>query len=140
MPVPVTQVHILRLVMQIDTTLSNMQRSMRQNATTWKAQAQAQSVPRATLAQRMIDAGNSYLTLLNNITTLQANTTIWNRTRDMYVNNLGGLASDFSNFMTPLNTVATGLVNDDKSSYALIVTGCNQILSFIDAPPNLWPE
>lgn len=139
MPIPVTQIHILRLLMQIDAQLGGLQRDMRRNAGVWRSAAVAQSVPQPTLAEWMTSAGNAYQNRLGTLTTLQSNAAIWNRVRDLYIT-LGGTAAEFTNIVNPMSAVASGLMTGDKSTYALIVAGCDQILTAINAPPNLWTE
>ncbi|MBK6414072.1 hypothetical protein [Sphingopyxis sp.] len=139
MSVPVTQLQILRLLLQVEKNLNGLQVDFRSNATTWKAQAQAQSLPVATLAGYMNDAATAYQARLGWVDTLRDNTTAWPMVRDLWLI-LGGTASDFADLMSPFKTVANSLGPADKSSYAKIVTICNQILAGIDAPLSLWPE
>ena len=139
MAVPVTALHILRLLLQADQNLSGLQRDMRNNATTWKAMAQAQSVPLPTLAQFMNDAATEYQKRLGWITTAQADTANWTKLSTMFAT-LGGTAADFNQTVNPLNAVANQLGPADKSTYAAIITACDQILAAINAPLSLWPE
>lgn len=139
MAIPVTALHILRVLLQADQNLSGLQRDMRNNATAWKAAAQAASVPVGTLAQWMNDAATQYQTRLGWITTAQADATNWTKLSTMFAT-LGGTAADFTNTVNPLTAVANQLGPADKTSYAAIVTACDQILAAINAPLSLWPE
>lgn len=112
---------------------------MRANASTWKAAAQAQSIPLATLAQNMNDAAVAYQTRLSWLTTLQADATNWPKVRSMFIA-WGGTAADFTNMVNPITAVANQLGPADKSTYAAIISDCDQILAAIEAPISLWPE
>jgi hypothetical protein len=139
MAIPVTAVHILRLLIQAEQNLSGLQRDMRNNALTWKVSAQAQSVPLATLASYMNDSATSYQQRLAWITTAQADTANWAKLGAMW-NLIGGTAADFSDMLTPLNAVANQLGPAPKATYAAIIGICDQIIAAINAPLSLWPE
>ena len=139
MTVPVTQVSILRLMMQIEGNLTSLQRNMRDNASTWRAQALAQSIPVLTLAAFMNDAATAYQTRLAWLPTLQADAVNWPRVAALYVL-IGGTGSEFNALTTPLNAVANQLGPAPKTTYAEIITACDQILAAINAPLSLWPE
>lgn len=139
MAVPVTSLHILRLLLQVDQNLSGLQRDMRQNAQTWKAAAQAQTVPAATLALWMNDAATEYQKRLGWITTAQADTANWNLLGSMWTK-LGGTAAEFTNTINPMSAVANQLGPATKDTYTQIVGVCDQIIAAINAPLSLWPE
>ena len=139
MAIPTTAIHTLRLLLQADQNLSGLQKDMRQNAISWKASAQAQSVPVGTLAQWMNDAATAYQTRLGWITTAQADTANWALLSAMWTK-LGGTAADFNSMLTPMNAVANQLGPIDKSTYAAIISACDQIITAINAPVSLWPE
>lgn len=140
MPVPVTQLHVLNNLLQTGQNLNGLQRDMRRNAQTWKAAAQAASIPLGTLSAQMVSAGIAYQARLGWLTTYQTNhNATWIRMRDMYIL-LGGTAAEFNSFMNPMNAVANGLATGTWANYAAVVTSCDQILTAIDAPPNIWPE
>lgn len=139
MAIPVTQLHILRLMLQIEQNLSGLQRDMRANAQGWLAAAQAQSIPQATLAQYMNDAAAAYQARLTWHTALQGDAVNWGKVGALWAL-IGGTASDFSNMMTPITAVANQLGPANKSTYAAIITACNQIITAINAPLSLWPE
>lgn len=139
MAIPTTALHILRVMLQAEQNLSGLQRDMRNNAVSWKASAQAQNIPVDTLAQYMNDAATAYQTRLAWLSTLQADSANWTKIGTMWAL-LGGTAADFSGIITPLAAVATQLGPIDKSSYASIITVCNQIITAINAPLSLWPE
>lgn len=139
MTIPVTALHILRLMLQIEQNLSGLQRDMRNNALSWQATATAQSLPVATLAQYMNDAAASYQTRLSWLTTIEADAANWPKVSAMWAL-LGGTGADFSNLITPITAVATQLGPIDKSSYSAILSACSQIIAAINAPLSLWPE
>jgi hypothetical protein len=139
MAVPVTAIHVLRMLLQADQNLSGLQGDMRANAITWKAAAQAQSQPVATLAQWMNDAATAYQTRLGWIATAQADAVLWPLLSSMWAK-LGGTAADFNSVTTPLKAVADQLGPVAKGSYAQIIAACDQIIAAVPAPLSLWPE
>lgn len=139
MAVPVTQLHILRVMLQADQNLSGLQKDMRQNAQTWLAMAQAQSPDVTTLAGFMNAAAASYQTRLGWVSTIQADATNWPKIQTMAAA-LGIAGADFSGVINPLTTVANQLGPADKSTFAAIIAACNSIIAAIPAPLSLWPE
>jgi hypothetical protein len=139
MSVPYTRLQALKLMLQIERNLNGLQFDFRANATEWKAAAQGQTLPRATLEANMNSAAAAYQTRLSWLGVLQANNAVWPEVTSLWTA-LGGTGAEFTSLMTPFNAVANGLGPADKSTYAKIVTACNQILATIDAPPSLWPE
>lgn len=139
MAVPYTRLQALKLLLQIERNLNGLQFDFRANATTWKAAAQAQSIPRATLESQMNSAAAAYQERLGWLGTLQANGAVWSVVADLWTT-IGGTGAEFNDLMTPFNAVADGLAPADKGTYAKIITVCNQILATIDVPPSLWPE
>ncbi len=139
MAVPYTRLQALKLLLQIERNLNGLQFDFRANATTWKAAAQGQSIPRATLEAQMNSAAAAYQDRLGWLGTLQANSQVWSVVADLWTT-IGGTGAEFNDLMTPFNAVANGLGPADKSTYAKIITVCNQILAAIDVPPSLWPE
>ena len=138
MAVPVTQVGILRALLQIERNLTNTQRDMRNNATAWRSMALAQSAPVLTLAGFMNSAALAYQTKLGWLPTLQANPE-WPRIAALYTT-MGGTGQEFTDMMTPLNAVANQLGPVPKTTYAEIISACDQIIAAINPPLSLWPE
>jgi hypothetical protein len=139
MSVPVTALHTLRVLLQCEANLSGLQSDMRNNALTWRAAAVAQSPNVTTLAGWMNSAATEYQKRLGWITTAQADTGNWAKLSSMFAL-LGGTGTDFSNMVTPLTAVANQLGPAPKTTYAQIISACDQITSAIDAPLSLWPE
>lgn len=139
MTIPVTQLHILRMLLQADQNLSGLQGDMRNNAITWRALAVAQTQSVATLAQWMNDAATQYQTRLAWVTTVQADAVIWPKLAALWAL-LGGTNADFNNVTTPLKAVADQLGPAAKATYAQIIGVCDQITTAINAPLSLWPE
>lgn len=131
--------HAFRILNQCMTNLVQLQRDVRSNAAAWKSMAQGQTQPIVTIAGFMTTAAAAYSTRLGWLDALQANTSLWNRVRTIWTV-LGGTAADFNDIVTPLRAVANQLPLADKSSYAAIITACDQILAAVDAPDTLWPE
>jgi hypothetical protein len=139
MAIPITQLHILRMLLQADQNLSGLQGDMRANAITWRAAAVAQSQPVAALAQWMNDAAGEYQKRLGWIATAQADAVIWPKLSSLWAM-LGGTGADFTNMTTPLKAVADQLGPIAKGTYAQIIAACDQIIAAIPAPLSLWPE
>ncbi len=139
MTIPVTQLSILRVLLQVERNLSNLQQDMRGNAIAWKAAAAAQSQPAATLAQWMNDSAASYQMRLQWLTTAQADTANWSKLSAMWVA-LGGTGADFTNTVNPMKAVADQLGPIAKGNYVQITSACDQIIAAINAPLSLWPE
>lgn len=139
MAIPVTQLHILRLLLQADQNLSGLQGDMRNNALAWRSMAVAQSQPAATLALWMNDAAVQYQARLGWIATAQADAVIWPKLSALWAL-MGGTAADFNNVTTPLKAVADQLGPAVKTTYAQIIGVCDQITTAINAPLSLWPE
>lgn len=139
MAVPVTQLHILRVMLQADQNLSGLQKDMRTNAQTWLAMANGQSPDVTTLAGFMNSAAAEYQKRLGWVTTIQGDGTNWPKIQTMAAT-LGITGTDFSGVINPLTTVSNQLGPADKSTYAAIITACNSIIAAIPAPLSLWPE
>ena len=139
MTVPITRLQILRLILQIEQNFNGLQRDFRSNAQAWKAAAQGQIEPIETIAAWMNTSAISYQQRLSWLGTLQANSAVWTKCEELWTI-LGGTGEEFNSLYTPFNVVATQLGTVDKSSYAAIISACDLILGYIDAPPSLWPE
>jgi hypothetical protein len=138
MAVPVTILHALRNLLQIQQSLVQLQRDMRNNANAWIAMANTQSPTVLIVAGFMNNAATAYQTRLQWLTTFQDDPN-WTATKNLYLL-LGGTASDFTDMVSPMQQVANQLGPATKNTYAQIISLCNQILAAIDAPPTLWPE
>jgi len=139
MAIPVTSLHILRLLLQADQNLSGLQLNMRNNAIGWKQSAQAQALPIALLADQMNTASAQYQKRLGWIATAQADTGNWTRLSAMWLK-LGGTGQDFADVVTPLQAVADQIGPAAKTTFAEAIAACDQILAAVDAPLSLWPE
>ena len=131
--------HTFRILNQGVNNLIQLQRDVVNNAGTWKAMAMAQEPSVEILSGYMRSAANSYSTRLGWVATLQANTALWLRVRNMWTS-LGGTAADFSSIITPLNTVSDQLLLVNLSTYPAIIAACDQIIAAINMPDSLWPE
>jgi hypothetical protein len=125
--------------LQIQQNLRGLQKDMRQNATTWKAMAQAQNPPVGTLRQFMADAGAAYSTRLGWVSTLRNDATKRQRLLDI----LGKLdipEQDVIDKAAALSAIATQLQGATLNNYTQITNACDGILSNVEARFNLWPE
>ena len=139
MTVPITRLQIFRLILQIEQNFNGLQRDFRSNAAMWKGMATDQSQSVAQLAEWMNSAAYSYQQRLSWLGGLQANPAVWTKCAELWTI-LGGTGEEFDSLYIPFNVVATQLSTVDKSSYAAIISACDLILGYIDAPPSLWPE
>jgi len=139
MAIPVTNIAILRVLLQLQQNFVGLQGDMRNNAVAWNAMAAAQNPDVATLAGYMTSAATSYSTRLGWVAALQADVANWSKVAAM-AGVLGVTAQEFLDTMTPITAVATGLATADLSTYAKIQAACNQILAAVNAPLSLWPE
>lgn len=139
MSISTTKLHVLRLILQGVNNLVGLQRDMLNNAQSWSAMATAQNPPLATLQGYIRSAQAAYATRLAQIAAIQADATNWPLITAMWTQ-LGGTAADFTGIYTPLSTVTTQLGSADISSYAAIITGCNEIIAAVPAPVSIWPE
>jgi hypothetical protein len=139
MTIPVTALHILRVMLQAEQNLSGLQKDMRNNALSWKAMAQAQNPDVVTLAGYMDSSAATYQARLGWLATMQSDAANWTKISAMWAT-MGGTGQDFSNLITPLQSVADGLGPASKNTYSKIIGICNQITTVVNAPLSLWPE
>jgi len=111
---------------------------MRFNAEAWKALAQAQSRPIILLADDMNSGASSYQDTLGRLQTFRLNDPSWPRIVTMYTI-LGGTAQEFIDFVTPMSAVANQIGPAPKTTYAEIISACDQVLAAIDPRVNPWP-
>lgn len=139
MAIPVTQVHMLRLLLQMERNLSGLQGDIRNNALAWAAAASAELTPAETLAEWMDAAAGEYEKRLTWMTDVQADAETASRLQAMWLL-LGGTLDDVTAVTTPLRDMTDALKAAPKTSYAEILAICDQITGAINAPLSLWPE
>lgn len=129
----------IRLVQQAVRVIVGLASNMVNNANTHINHATAQDIPVATLAQAVNDCAAQYQTSLNQLNT--ALTTDPNKTKL-----LDGLARQncaSTDITGPGNTMmnaANALAAADKSTYAAIITACNNLIAAVPKPASVWPE
>jgi hypothetical protein len=138
MAVPITPISIFRVFGKICITLDNLQFRMRDNAQAWKISAQAQLIPIATLAGIMNSAALSYQDILSKLQTFRLNDPSWPRIVTMY-QIFGGVGQEFIDFVAPMSAVANQLGPAPKTTFAEIISACDQIIAAIDPRVNPWP-
>ena|ERR1700749_2671949 len=136
--IPVTSIHIARLVRQVEYNLSGLHKDMHNNAKTWKSQAQAQSLPVADLAERVRTSAQAYLSRLDWHPKLQ-NHALWPQVLAMW-SKVGGSQGCIDQIEAPLRNAANALKGSDLSSYQAISAASDALLAAVDAPPSLWEE
>lgn len=139
MTIPVTQVHILRLMLQMERNLSGLQSDMRNNALAWAISASSASAPVDTLAEWMNSAAAEYDKRLVWMSDFQADAENANKLQAMWLL-LGGTIDDVTEVITPMREMVDALITAPKTTYEEIVAICNQITDAINAPLSLWPE
>ena len=137
MAVPSNTIQAFDVLVDGIRNIRTLQRDMANNAVTWKTMAQAQSPDVATIASYMNNAAQSYNNRLVYVTNLVANTALWNRVKAIWAI-LGGTVAEFSAVTNPLQAVASQLGPADKSSYAAIISACDQILAAIPLPDSAF--
>lgn len=139
MAIPVTALHILRLLSQSEQNLSGLQRDMRANAKAWAADAVVPEADLAALAQNMEAAAAAYLTRLDWMVDLRADAVTWAKVAAMYAA-FGGAAEEFDAIEAPMRQAAQSLMDAEKLSAAAIAAACTQVLESVTAPASIWPE
>lgn len=136
--IPVTSIHIARLMRQVEQNLSGLHRDMHNNAKTWKAQAQAQSLPVVDLSARMASSADGYLKRLDWHVNA-ASQPHWPRVAEMW-SKVGGSQECIDCVIEPMRAAANALKAADLSNYEAILKACDAQLAAVDAPPSLWEE
>lgn len=136
--IPVTSIHIARLLRQVEHNLSGLHRDMHNNAKTWKALAQAQSLPVFDLAARITATADGYLKRLAWHSAAQSQPH-WPRVTEMW-SKVGGSQECIDSVIGPMRGAAIELLGADLLSYELISRACDLQLVAVDAPPSLWEE
>lgn len=139
MATPLTLLHKWRVVDQIRILLTNLQRDMIKNATVHKAMAQAQSPPLATLQTFVADTASSYLQKTQWIIDLRNDPVKKQRFLDALAT-MNWPEADVIDVLASLRNVAVQMSVAPRSTYAEIVTLCDQILANVDPFQSLWPE
>ncbi len=112
---------------------------MVRNAATWKAMAQAQSPPLATLQSFIHDAAASYQTRLGWVTALRNDAVKKQRFLDEIALR-GWSETDITDVVGPMITVANQLAGAALATYAACINACDGITAAVDKPDSLWPE
>lgn len=125
----------LQLLLQMMQATRNLAKSMRDNAQTHIAMANAQNPDVVTLGTFVKDCATSYNTILSTARTWVQNN---NAQATAAVNLIGATLADLNTYTTPLQTAATSLAAADVSTYAAITTACNSLLATVPAPNSIW--
>lgn len=140
MAIPITNIGILRVLMQIEQNLTNLQRRMNDNAVIWKTKAEAEIVPIDSIKGDMNRSALNYQIRLDWLDDFQTNNPVdFPRVVTMW-GKFGGTSQEFSDVITPLKAVADQLGPASKETYTEIITICDLILTNINKPLTLWPE
>ena len=139
MTISQTTFHTLRVVQQIMGRLVQMQADMNGNARTWIAMANAQNPDVATLAKFMTDSGTEYNRKLAEILTYKNTNPNWPAVVAMFTA-MGGVPADAVTLYTQLKAIADGIGSAQLTSYAQIITACNQITAAVQMPDSVWFE
>lgn len=139
MSISVTSLHVLRLLLQMDTNLTQLQRDINQNAQQWLSAAQNQSQPLTMIQSAISSAVAQYNIRLGWITSLASDATNWPKVTTM-LGILGGSLTEEQAYFTALKNAVAAIAVADISTYAAIVTGCNSLIASVPLPLSLWPE
>lgn len=125
----------LQLLLQMMQATRNLAKSMRDNAQTHIAMANAQNPDVVTLAKFVTDCAASYNTILSTARTWVQNN---NTQATAAVSLIGATITDLNTYTSPLQTAATNLAAADVSTYVAIITACNNLLATVPAPNSIW--
>src|SRR3990167_9389087 len=129
MAIPRTRLHMLRVVDQIRQNLLGLQRDMLNNAAAHKAMAQAQVPDFAKLKTFVDDSATSYLRRLQWLIDLRNDSVKRQRLLDMLAL-MGWTETDITDVAAPLLLAAIALRDAPRTTYAEIVTFCDQLIVF----------
>ncbi len=117
-----------------------MQRDMRDNAESWKIISTGETVPINEIANFMELSRATWQKRLDDINNFQTNEPIeFPKVVAMY-EKLGGTTQDFNDTKSPLQTVVTQMQSAPKTTYAELITICDQIMATVDKPLTVWDE
>jgi uncharacterized protein YidB (DUF937 family) len=141
MATPVTSFHIKRLTNQIETNLHNLQVAMRTNAQFWKDHALATTATPEKLSEMMVDAAGRYLGNLQWILDALNHEGHGEAVCAMFTAQ-GFSETECEDLVNHLKQDALKLMDlaAHKTSYAEIISACDQVLADVDAVPSIWPE
>lgn len=139
MTVPVTALHIRRLLDQVVQNLVQLQRDVHANAATWRKVAADQAAPIETLAGWLSDAVGEYYKRLGWMDTLKTDAATWQQAVALWTTQ-GGQASDFDALTAPLRDALDAFTGAQGQTYADLIAACDQLTAAVGMPPSLWPE
>jgi hypothetical protein len=125
----------LQLLLQLLQATRNLARDMVQNANTHKAMATAQSPDVVTLGRFVTDSAASYNRILSAAKAwVQAN----NAQATAAVGLIGATVSDLNTYTSPIQTAIAALAAADLSTYAAIISACNNVLATVPSPNSVF--
>ncbi len=137
--IPITNLHIGRIVDQIRQNLIGLQRDIHNNAVTHKAMALAESPPLEKLQSFIDDSVASYQKRLQWFTdwsaTLQKQQDLSNQLTKM-----GWDLTDITSLEQALQGVITTFQQQPVKDFAGIVAACDSLATDCQSPDSLWPE
>lgn len=134
-----TKLHLFRVADQIRQTLINTHRDMVTNATIHRAMAVAQSPALTALQTFVRDAALAYLVHLQWIIDLR-NDPVKEARLLTVLGLMGWTEADVVDVVTALRQAAIALRDAPQTTYAQIITACDQLLVAVEKPDSLWPE
>ena len=137
--IPLTNLHAGRVVDQIKQNLIGIQNDLRRNAMTHKTMALEQSPTLSTLQTFVLDCANQYLRRLQWLIDLRANVSRRTRLQEG-LSRIGLTEADVADVATALRQAAIALRDAPRGTYDEIISACDSVIAFVDAPESLWPE
>lgn len=125
----------LQLLLQLLQATRNLARDMVQNANTHIAMANAQNPSVAVLSSFVTDSAASYNRIASTAKTWVTNN---NAQATAAVGLIGATLADLNTYTTPLQTAITNLLAADVSTYAAIITACNNVLATVPSPNSVF--
>ena len=136
--IPANSYNLFDNVRQVSITLRHTQRDIHNHVRSWKNAARA-STPIPVISDVISAANKTFGENLAWISTLKSDKQNWPKIAAIFLV-LGATDTDFHAVFDPLLDAVHQISAMDKSSYAAIISACDQILATINAPLSLWPE
>lgn len=125
---------------QVQRNLSGMTFDMRANAQTWRANAQAGSVPVATLRTWINDAGRSYLQRLQWIADWRADKPARWAAVVAVAASQGVSDTELRDLAQDAAAIGRQMRDATPNTHAAVIVLCDAILAEVPAAESLWPE
>lgn len=138
MTIPITAAQYIRVAEQCLQNVVGIQRDILRSALSWKATAQAQSLPVETLASYVVAVVAELEKRIDWHADLKANQDYSNVVAALGTR--GAQESDIDLPIAAMSTVIASLKAAPVTSYATIIVACDAVLAATPPLLSLWPE